>query len=169
MYAVDMIIRVDNIDPVPKGNSGRIVRAGRFPRLIPSKRAVECQKMLTPQIASQVTGAPIEGPVRRDVVFTLPIPPSWPRWKKAAAEERRYLPAGGGRTPDTGNLLKLLDDCLEASGVIYNDSQIIGGESWKIYGSTPGYLIRIESLSQADRGSPGGALAGWFSLHGGES
>ena len=168
MYAGLVIIRVDGVDPVPKGNSGRIVRAGRFPRLIPSKRAVECQKILTPLLSQYVTGAPFEGPVRRDVVFTLAIPPSWPKWKKAAAEDKRYLPAGGGRTPDTGNLLKLLDDCLESSGIIYNDSQIIGGESWKVYGPTPGYLVRIEPLSQAARGLAGEPLAGWFShLHGG--
>ena len=157
-----MIIQIDNVDPVPKGNSGRIVRAGRFPRLIPSKRAVECQKILTPMLAQHATGAPIEGPVRRDVIFCLPIPPSWAKWKKIAAEEKRYLPAGGGRTPDTGNLLKLLDDCLEASGLIYNDAQIIGGESWKVYAPVSGYLIRLEPLSQASRSDLGSPLVGWF-------
>ena len=159
-----MLIKIDNVHPVPKGNSGRIVRAGRFPRLIPSKRAVECQKVLTPLLAQHVSGAPFSGPVRRDVLFCLAIPPSWPKWKKKAAEERRYLPAGGGRTPDTGNLLKLLDDCLEASGLIFNDAQIIGGESWKVYAPTPGYIVSLEPLGQATRDEASSPLSGWFSL-----
>lgn len=162
MYSESVLIRIDGIHPVPKGNSGRIVRAGKFPRLIPSKRAMDCQKILTPELAKHVRGAPFEGPVRRNVVFTLAISPSWPKWKKAAAADLRFLPAGGGRTPDCGNLLKLLDDCLEASGLIFNDSQIIGGESWKVYGPTPGYLICLEPLAQADRTESGRPLAGWF-------
>jgi len=161
-YGLVVIIKVEGIHPVPKGNSGRIVRAGKYPKLLPSKRAMACEKALTTELAQHISGAPLAGPVRRDVLFTLAIAPSWPKWKQEAARARRYLPAGGGRTPDTGNLLKLLDDALEKSGIIFNDSQIIGGESWKVYGDVPGYLIRIEPLPQADRGSPGEPLGGWF-------
>ena len=100
--------------------------------------------------------------MRRDVLFCLPVPQSWPLWKKAAARQHRYLPPGGGRQADVGNLVKLLDDALEGAGLIANDGQIVGGECVKLYGQEPGYLIQLTPLVQGARQPSEAEPASWW-------
>ena len=135
---------------VPKGNSQRIVRRGGFPRLLPSKRAVEAQHLLASALR-RLSAETHTGPVWRDVCFVLRIPTSWPAWRRRAALELRWIPT---YRPDTGNLVKLLDDAIEEAGIVHNDSQIVGGSAVKLYGPVPGYRIRITPLPQATRLEP---------------
>ena len=142
--------------PVPKGNSQRVVRRGRFTRVLPSARAESAQRALANYLRRSAPASPPTGPVRRDATYWLPVPKSWPKWKRDAARDGRYLPPGGGRQPDTGNFDKLLDDALEAAGWVANDGQIVGGHTAKLYAPLePGYSIRITPLEQATRSSPG--------------
>ena len=155
------------LPPTPKGNNPRLVwgRKGghrKRPLLLPSKAASSCQKALTRLLRASAPPSPLECPVRRDALFCLPVPQSWPLWRKAAARQHRFLPPGGGRQADTGNLVKLLDDALEGAGLIANDGQIVGGEAWKVYAGEPGYLIRLLPLPQATRAEGSSPLQGWW-------
>jgi len=152
---------IPGLVPTPKGNSPRIVRRGKWPKVLPSKRAVEAQKALTRALKLKAPPEPLRGPLRRDCVFYLPIPQSWPKWKQAAAMSGSWLPEGGGRQADTGNLTKLLDDALEGAGWLLNDGQIVGGETLKLYGEPPGYLVRLTPLAQGRR-SQAPARALWW-------
>lgn len=141
--------------PVPKGNAQEIYRRGRHLGVKPRAKVKRAQAALAVLLrASAGSRECISGPVWRDACYVLPIPPSWPRWKRVAAEELRYLPPGGGRQPDTGNLTKLLDDALEDAGLIANDGQIVGGCCVKLYGAEPGYIVRLTELPQASRTEP---------------
>lgn len=144
------------LPPVPKGNSPRIIKFGGRLGVAPSKRSkwAEGQLVALLRATSKVPRVPLTCPVWRDATFVLPIAPSWPKWKREAARELRYLPPGGGRQPDVGNLVKLLDDALERARVIHNDGQIVGGSCSKVYGDQPGYLVRVTELPQASREDP---------------
>lgn len=94
---------------------------------------------------------PLSGPVQRDACYVFSAPKSWPKWRQQAALELRYQHV---TRPDCGNLDKLLDDALEKSGWLCNDSRICGGFTFKAYGTEPGYVVRITALPQASLAEP---------------
>ena len=165
-YEIKKTVRVwiPGLAPVPKGNRPRIIRRGRWTKLLPAKRAVEAERALTLALRPHAPRAPLSCPVRRDCVFFLPIPKSWPAWKREAARARTWLPTGGGRQADTGNLVKLLDDALEGAGILLNDGQIVGGECAKLYGAEVGYLIQVTPLVQGGRGYEGEPVVWWLDM-----
>ena len=82
-------------------------------------------------------GWPISGPVRVDVVFTLPKPKSAPK--------SRLHP---DRKPDLDKLCRAALDALgqkTGAGVIYDDAQVVGLVAAKNYGN-PGCTLTIASL-----------------------
>lgn len=52
----------------------------------------------------------------------LPIPQSWPKSKKAQAQSGAIRPTS---KPDLSNLIKHVEDCLEALNFWENDSQVV--------------------------------------------
>lgn len=73
------------------------------------------------------------------VTAYFPIPQSWPKIKRAWAEERIIEP---GVKPDADNILKAVLDAL--NGVAYeDDSQVILVKVWKTYSTTPGLRITV--------------------------
>lgn len=76
------------------------------------------------------------------VVFTLPIPPSWPGWRRQAAAVDEHRAVG---RPDADNLIKLvLDSC---NAILWrDDAQIVALEVAKRYGAEPGTRIVVEEL-----------------------
>lgn len=84
----------------------------------------------------------LDGPIAFRVVFNIPIPKSWPGWKKDAALLEQVLPTG---KPDLDNLCKLLFDALQ--GICFNnDSQLVYGNCRKRYSDSPGITLRMEKL-----------------------
>lgn len=84
--------------------------------------------------AAAPSGKPPTGPVEVLVRFHLPVPPSWPKWKKAAALDGRLR---AQRKPDLDNYLKLLLDGL--NGIWWKDD----GQIWRMlvtkrYDAEPG-------------------------------
>lgn len=83
------------------------------------------------QVLKRKPPAPVEGPLRMDLVFDLPRPKSAPR--------RVQHPT---TRPDLDNLLKAIKDALR--GVVYrDDSQIVALTATKKYGPAPGVSIRL--------------------------
>lgn len=81
-----------------------------------------------------------EGPVRVDMIFTLPVKDSskWGNWCTAR--------------PDVDNIFKLAGDALEKAGVFRTgDQQIVCGETAKLYGpeEAAGVTITISPPREA--------------------
>ena len=145
-----------DLPPAPKGNSKR-ARRTRFGAVVTKdSRDAKREKALTQLAYLLAPPDPLRGPILLDVVFALPIPSSWPDWKRKLAEERTVFPysdatGGSGTIPDRGNLLKLLEDALEAGGWFANDSQVIGGRVSKCYGTQRevGYWVRLSEVFES--------------------
>lgn len=102
---------------------------------------------------------PHAGPVELDVVATFAIPPSWPKWKRAAAE-RGLIPVMS--IPDWDNIGKLVSDALGPTkarkGVpghpgyaFTEDAHVVDGHVRKIYGATPRLLITVRLYDEPTR------------------
>lgn len=130
-------------------NRLKIVRVGGFHKLAPDEKGKEAQDTLAARTYEHRPSSPINGPVRLDVAFVMPIPTGWPAWKKTAAREGRFHHVS---RPDRGNLLKLLEDALK--GPFYSDdSVVVAGNVAKSYGDVSGYKITLSPLHQATRAS----------------
>lgn len=89
-------------------------------------------------------GEVLSGAFRLDVQFFLPIPDSESQKKKnmMAEQEIRHT-----KKPDTTNLMKLHEDCLEGI-ILENDSQVWESRIRKYYALNPGIIIRIEKEAE---------------------
>jgi len=85
---------------------------------------------------------PLAGPISVKVMAGLPVPKSWPEWKREAALQGRVVPTG---KPDEDNLGKAAKDAL--NGVAWlDDAQIVFGSVWKFYAAQPGVKIEVEAV-----------------------
>lgn len=91
--------------------------------------------------ASQRATPLFTGPVRLHAVFTF-APPK-------GHEYRMDLPHT--HKPDASNLLKLVEDVMEAAGVFGNDSQVSAPAPVKWWGTKPGVSIVVEDASDERR------------------
>jgi Holliday junction resolvase RusA-like endonuclease len=93
---------------------------------------------------------PSKTALRVDLRFVLPIPPSWPAWRRAAALLKRHGPVG---KPDLDNLVKLAKDAL--NGVLWvDDSQIVILVAGKVYGVDPcTEILATEVAHQTTKGA----------------
>jgi Holliday junction resolvase RusA-like endonuclease len=100
---------------------------------------------------------PFTGALRLDLLFVMPIPPSWPKWQQEAAAARAIDPTV---KPDLSNLVKLVEDCLNRAGGWWrDDSMIVAGNNAKVYGVSPGTHVTITELHQVTR-------AEWLAING---
>lgn len=80
----------------------------------------------------QARGSPapyLDGPIRMDIDFFMPIPKSWPKYKQIDATEQTIKPIS---KPDVDNLVKLVKDALNK--IVYaDDSQIVAVNAAKHY------------------------------------
>jgi len=83
--------------------------------------------------------------------FTVPIPASWPAWRRALALSGAAVPAC---KPDLDNLMKLAKDALNE--VLWvDDAQIVGVVATKCYGDRPSTRVVVRTVSnQTTRGAP---------------
>lgn len=85
----------------------------------------------------------IAGPVHLVVTATFPIPASWSKKKKTAAEAGLLWHTA---KPDSDNTLKAVGD--GCNGIVWkDDSQISCAKITKQYGDRPGLDILVEALS----------------------
>lgn len=77
--------------------------------------------------------APLHGPVSLSVAFFMPVPPSWPLWKRQMALAGLIAHT---TKPDWDNLEKgLADGCKGIAWV--DDCQVVQSMTWKGYAAPP--------------------------------
>lgn len=132
--------------PVPKGRPRAAVWGrGKYRRTVMyTDKKTQAGEARIAEAARKVfrDRDPLTGPLLLRIVFHMPIPASWPKWKKAEALEGRLLPA---KKPDPDNLEKLVMDGL--NGVAYtDDAQVLRVHHTKLYGEEPRTWIKITPL-----------------------
>jgi len=86
---------------------------------------------------------PLKGLVALEFIFFLPIPKGASKAKRKQMLERRIFPM----RPDTTNMQKLYEDCLQGI-VIDNDCSCIDVHSKKFYSDNPGVTITVRTLEE---------------------
>ncbi|NGX57214.1 MAG: hypothetical protein K940chlam3_00098 [Chlamydiae bacterium] len=93
-------------------------------------------------LKAQYSDEPIRRAVKVGFTFEMPIPKSWPKWKKKEARSGELLHE---TKPDIDNLIKLYMDCLKKI-VIRDDNQV-----WKLspapvkkYSDNPKTIIWVQ-------------------------
>ena len=143
------------VDPQPYGNAHYVQRTGKRCPLCRKKPNVsvgrkDSAKHLkrTIRILSQPHSPrrPWSGPVRASLTLELPIPKTFAKWQREAAELGYITPIARG-CGDRDNYEKGVFDALE--GLFYvDDSQVDRGPTRKIYSAKPGYRVEIEYLPE---------------------
>lgn len=90
------------------------------------------------QLRAQYRETPIAGFFAVDFVFFIPIPKNTSRAMRAQMLSRKVLPT----SPDTTNLQKLYEDCLQGI-VVENDRYANRISSVRYYSDRPGVLINL--------------------------
>ena len=115
-------------DPVQWARTRTSASGARFTPIEQRKYKERVQKIARPIFRSAWSG-----PVGINVVAAFRIPTSWPKWRRAAAEQRLIRPE---TYPDQDNILKMIMDSL--NGIAYHDDrQCVMGKVDKIYGKEP--------------------------------
>ncbi|MBL0142635.1 MAG: RusA family crossover junction endodeoxyribonuclease [Betaproteobacteria bacterium] len=85
---------------------------------------------------------PFQGPVVATIDAFFPIPPSWPKWRQAAALANTVAPTV---RPDCDNAAKLaLDAC---NGVVFDDdSQVVSLLVRKLYAAHGGLRVSVSEI-----------------------
>lgn len=90
---------------------------------------------------------PIEGPVEMSLVIVMPIPKSWPNWKRELALQGKVMPT---TKPDQDNCIKAAKDGM--NGVVWvDDCQVVSTISAKVYAGgeflKPGLYISAQQMT----------------------
>ncbi len=90
---------------------------------------------------------PTEQPIALTLTIVMPIPSSWPAWKRELAEAGRLLPT---TKPDSDNVEKAVKDAL--NGVCWrDDAQVVSGDKNKFFESPElpvGVHVEIRTLGE---------------------
>jgi Holliday junction resolvase RusA-like endonuclease len=132
--------------PAQKGNSKQIVRFGGKVRLVSSAKDKQAERELTRLLEAHAPDAPLDGPLQLRLTIHHPVPSSWPQWRTEAALQGVVLPSGNG-TPDVGNVLKLVEDAMEAAGWIEDDARTVAYHLDSLYSAEPGYTVKVSTLT----------------------
>lgn len=127
----------------PKGKArARVTRQGHAYTPAATKSA---EAWVRQCIMEQARWPRIEGPLRVEITAVQPIPYSWSRKKRAAAEAGELLPTG---RPDWDNVAKLV--CDAANHLLWvDDAQIVQASIAKVYGRDPQVILRVARLRNA--------------------
>lgn len=93
------------------------------------------------QVKSQYKGEVLQGPIRLEFFFEMPIPKGTSKKKTQEMIERTVYHL---KKPDVSNLCKLYEDVLKCI-VIADDSQVISISAVKYYALEPRTLITIHN------------------------
>lgn len=130
-------------EPRGKGRPRFAMRGGK-PRSF-TDRKTEVYESTVAMAARDVMGGrpPLCGPVSVRVTAILPVPVSWPQWRREAALDGLVRPTG---KPDGDNILKAIKDGCNA--IIYaDDAQVVVAQVAKVYGAAPRVVVDVEELA----------------------
>jgi len=116
---------------VISNTTGRVVT-------IDSPEVKAARAKLTAYLAEHAPRAPLDGPIRLQVMWCFPITG---KHKNGEYKTSR---------PDTDNLQKLLKDCMTKCKYWYDDAQVCVETVGKLYSDKPGIMIQAEEINHAD-------------------
>lgn len=125
----------------PKGKGRpRFSRAGGFAYTPQPTRNYEAALRFAGQLAMN-GAAPIEGPLKVEILAAFSVPQSWSKKKQCKAHTGLVRPTG---RPDLDNIAKMLD---ALNGVVWrDDAQIVIAVIAKRYSDRPRLRIEVEVL-----------------------
>lgn len=134
-------------EPVGKGRPRFSTARGKMRTYTPQKTsAYETELQIEALKVYGVSVAPLEGPIRMNIIAVLILPKSLTGMKKILAGAGVLRPC---KRPDIDNIIKLASDAL--NGIIYKDDcQVVEGSFKKIYAERPFLRIEIETIGDKD-------------------
>jgi Holliday junction resolvase RusA-like endonuclease len=139
--ALNPVTIVIDGEPKGKGRPRFAMIKGHARAFTPKEtRSYESALRLMAQIAMK-SRLPIEGPVEIEVTALMPVPQSWPKWKREAALRNDWYATG---KPDCDNLLKVIDGLNKI--VFVDDSQIVTASIKKLFSAKPSLAITVTPL-----------------------
>lgn len=143
--------------PAPQGSKrhvGRGIMIESSAKVKPWREAVKWAAITAREDAGLYKGSPLgstmSGPVRVEMVFTLPKP-------KSAPKKRRTWP---DRKPDLSKLIRSTEDALTDAGAWEDDARVVSCVARKVFPGegpdaldVPGAVIRIEAVQAVLRAS----------------
>ena len=128
--------------PVPWARAGANTSRGlQFYTKPKSRKYVERIKGKA-MIEMQGRGALLTGPVSVRVMVNLPIPKSWPKWKRKAAAITHIMPTS---KPDLDNFEKAVLDAL--TGIVFvDDAQVTDKIATKRYAAEPSLIVTVAPI-----------------------
>lgn len=133
--------------PQGKGRArSYLMRNGKIGHVTPDKTRTYEGIIRTQGMVAMTGQAASENPIALTLTIVLPIPDSWPAWKRTLAEAGELLPT---TKPDSDNVEKAVKDAL--NGVVWrDDAQVVSGDKNKFYerpGLTVGVYIEVREIS----------------------
>ena len=102
----------------------------KFPMAVNKQRKIEeeYRKEINQQMHGQIM---LKGPVDMKMIFVMPIPKSWPKYRVKEIEGGKKIPHE--KKPDLENLVKFVPDVM--NGLVFKDDrQIAHIDAGKYYG-----------------------------------
>ncbi len=131
-------------EPVAQGRP-RFSTAGGYPRAYDPAKSRDYKDYIRLAAAAEMNGqAPLSGPLSISVRVYRPIPSSYSKKKRDAAERGAIRPT---TKPDVSNYVKTIEDAL--NGICWNDdSQIVAYHEpfGKYYSATPRIEVEVEQI-----------------------
>lgn len=138
-----MIHFVIPIIPVAKGRP-RFAKRGKFVRAFTPEKTMRFEEQVADAGGAAMAGMELlEGALKFEAVFDLPIPKSWSAKNQADARSGMLRPTS---RPDLDNYIKGVFDGLN-NVVWHDDSQVVSLVSHKRYAETPCVHIRVAPIN----------------------
>lgn len=104
-------------------------------------RYLDYKKLISTLARLEYKGEPMQGPIKVDITFHMPIPPSWSKKKQRDAPGQWHT-----SKPDRDNLEKGVCDALNK--IVWNDDgQVCAGRIEKYYSDRPRIEIEVEEIA----------------------
>lgn len=130
--------------PIAKGRP-RAVKVGNFIRHHTPEKTANYESWVRGCARAAMDGRELLlCPVTLQLHFYLPVPTSWPAWRKEAALQGFVAPTG---RPDIDNLVKSIKDACNMI-VWKDDSQVVELSATKLYGEQPSALVNVLPLGE---------------------
>lgn len=137
-------------EPAPQGSKKFVGMVNGHGMMTESSKKVKPwrQDVVAAAIVAVNGAAPLDGPLRVNMVFTLRKPAGAPK-------RRRTYP---DKKPDVSKLARSTEDALKTAGAIADDARIVGYDRlYKVYPgedrealTSPGVRIEIRALTELD-------------------
>lgn len=125
--------------PAAKGRPRIGLACGRPVAYTPAKTRTREGVVASLAVDAMAGRAPLTGPLRVVIAAIMPVAPSWPKKRQAAALAGEVAPTG---RPDLDNILKLVADGM--NGIVWgDDSQIVMISARKLYGTPARTIVTV--------------------------